>query len=82
MLIELIDDGQFIQAIETHVRAVKVPIPCEIINDGGIIMAKGLIPKKLIFEAWAINRRPTIKSTCREFIMGFSFLETKIKIPQ
>ena len=34
--------GQLIKAIDTHVRAVRVPIPWEIIRAGGTIIDKGL----------------------------------------
>ena len=69
-------------AIETQDKAVIVPMPCEIINAGGTINDKGLIDSKFIFIVWTINRRPIIRIICLEVIIGFSFLEIRIKIPQ
>ena len=70
------------QAIDTQDNAVKVPIPCEIINAGGTIIDKGLIASKLIFIAWANSKKPITKIICLELITGFSFCDIKIKIPQ
>ena len=39
---KLTEPGQFIQAIDTHVRAVRVPMPWEIIRAGGTIIDRGL----------------------------------------
>ncbi len=70
------------QATETQDKAVKVPIPWDIINAGGTIIAKGLIFWKLTLVHWANKRSPIIKIVCRELIIGFSFLEISINKPQ
>ena len=41
-----VESGQFIHAIDTHVRAVNVPMPWEIIRAGGTIIDKGLKVEK------------------------------------
>ena len=83
ILISVTEYGQLRLAIETHAREVIVPIPCEIIKAGGTIIDKGLRTViKVIFVVWAINKRDIIKRICLELIVGFSFLETKIKNPQ
>ena len=66
------------QAMETQVKAVKVPIPWEIIKVGGIINDKGLIDSKLIFEICTINKRPRIRRICLELINGFSLFDMRI----
>ena len=54
-----------------------------IINAGGIIIDNGLmVEAKANFEAWTIKRRVIIKIICIEEIVGFSFFETNIKIPE
>ena len=70
-------------AIDTQVKAVMLPMPWDIIKAGGIIIDKGLIVEaKANFEPCAAKRRVVIKMICLEEIVGFSFLETNIKIPQ
>tara|TARA_Y100001970_G_C14253917_1_gene873732 strand:- start:35 stop:283 length:249 start_codon:yes stop_codon:yes gene_type:complete len=60
-----------------------LPIPWEIIKAGGTINDNGLIVvKEVIFENCTINKREIIKIICLEVIVGFSFLEINIKIPQ
>ena len=75
--------GQLRLAIVTQVKAVMLPIPWDIIKAGGII-----IDNVLMFEATAnlvactAKRRVMIKMICLEEIVGFSFFETNIKIPE
>ena len=58
-----------------------LPIPWDIINAGGIIIDKGLmVEAKDNFVTWTAKRRVIIKKICLEEIVGFSFLETNIKI--
>ena len=60
-----------------------VPIPWDIINAGGIIIDNGLIVEaKTNFVACTAKRRVRIKKICLEEIVGFSFFETNINIPQ
>ena len=60
-----------------------LPIPWEIINAGGIIIANGLmVEAKTNFEACTAKRRVMSKIICLEEIVGFSFFETNIKIPE
>ena len=60
-----------------------LPIPWDIINAGGIIIDKGLIVEgKANFVACTAKRRVMIKKICLEEIVGFSFFETNIKIPE
>ena len=75
--------GQLKLAIDTQARAVKLPIPWDIINAGGIIIDNGLmVEAKANFVACTAKRRVMIKKICLEEIMGFSFFETNIKIPE
>ena len=58
-------------------------IPWEIINAGGIIIDNGLmVEAKANLEACTVKRSVVIKIICLEEIVGFSFFETSIKIPQ
>ena len=60
-----------------------LPIPWDIINAGGIIIDNGLmVEAKANFVACTANRRVMIKKICLEEIVGFSFFETNIKIPE
>jgi len=60
-----------------------LPIACDIINAGGIIIDNGLIVEpKPIFEACTAKRRVMSKIICLDEIVGFSFLETIIKIQE
>ena len=60
-----------------------LPIPCEIINAGGIIIDNGLmVEAKDNFKTCTAKRRVMIKIICLEEIFGFSFFETNIKIPE
>ena len=70
------------QAIDTHVKAVNVPIPWEIIRAGGTIIDKGLKVEKFNFIPWAINNKKRIRIICLALIVGFSFLEIKINTVQ
>ena len=75
--------GQLKVAIDTQARAVMLPIPCDSINAGGIIIDSGLmVEAKTNFKACAVKRRDIIKIICLEEIEGFSFFETNIKIPE
>ena len=75
--------GQLMLAIDTQTKAVMLPIPWDIINAGGIIKDNGLmVAPKANFEACTAKRRVTIKMICLDEIVGFSFFETNIKIPQ
>ena len=74
--------GQLTQAIETHVKAVIVPIAWDIIKAGGTMIDKGLNVSEFNFMNWDISNRPIIKMICLAFIVGFSLLEIRIKIPQ
>ena len=50
---------------------------------GGIIIDNGLmVEAKASFVACTANRRVMIKIICLEVMLGFSFLETNIKIPE
>jgi len=58
-------------------------MPCDIINAGGIIIDNGLmVEAKANFVACTAKRRVMIKNICLEDIVGFSFFETNIKIPE
>ena len=60
-----------------------LPIPWDIINAGGIIKDNGLmVDAKANFVACTARRRVIIKKICLEEIVGFSFFETNINIPQ
>ena len=75
--------GQLRLAIDTHVKAVMLPIPWDIINAGGIIKDKGLMVKlKANFKACTAKRKVISKIICLEEIVGFSFFETSIKIAE
>ncbi len=79
----LTDSGQFRLAIDTQASEVMLPMPCEITKAGGTIIDKGLIvDPKVIFIACTAKRREIIKIICLEVIVGLSFLETNINIPQ
>ena len=53
------------------------------INAGGIIIDNGLIVEaKANFDACTDKRRVMIKIICLEEIVGFSFFEINIKIPE
>ena len=78
-----VESGQLRLAIDTQAKAVMLPIPWDIISAGGIIIDNGLIVEaKANFEAWDAKRRVMIKIICLEEIVGFSFFETNIKIPE
>ena len=75
--------GQLKLAIDTQAKAVMLPIPWDIINAGGIIIDNGLMAEaKANLVACTANRRVMIKKICLEEIVGFSFFETNIKIPE
>ena len=75
--------GQLKLAIVTHVKAVILPIPWDIIRAGGIIIDNGLIfEANNNFEDCTARRKLIIKIICLEEIVGFSLLETNIKIPE
>ena len=77
------ESGQLRLAIDTQAKAVMLPIPWDIINAGGIIIDNGLmIEAKANFVTCTAKRRLRIKKICLEEIVGFSFFETKIKIPE
>jgi len=60
-----------------------LPIPWDIINAGGIIIDNGLmVEAKDNFNTCTAKRRVMSKIICLEEILGFSFLETNIKIPE
>ena len=81
--IAIAGSGQLRLAIDTQAKAVILPIPWEIIKAGGIIIDKGLkFEAKANFVACTAKRRVMIKIICLEFILGLSFLETNIKIPE
>ena len=62
---------------------LQLPIPWDIIKAGGIIKDNGLIVEaKANFIACTTKRREMIKIICLEEIVGFSFFETNIKIPE
>ena len=83
LLIATVGSGQIKLAIDTQAKAVMLPIPWDIINAGGIIIDNGLIVEaKANFEACNARRRVIIKIICLEEIVGFSFLETNIKIQE
>ena len=75
--------GQLKLAIDTQAKAVMLPIPWDITNAGGIIIDNGLmLEAKTNFVACTAKRRVIIKKICLEEIVGFSFFETNIKIPE
>ena len=75
--------GQLKLAIDTQAKAVMLPIPWDIIKAGGIIIDNGLmVEAKANFVACTAKRRVIIKKICLEEIVGFSFFETNIKIPE
>ena len=83
LLIKISGSGQIRLAIETQAKAVMLPIPWDIINAGGIIKDNGLIVEaKTNFEACTARRSVIIKIICLDEILGFSFLETNIKITE
>ena len=60
-----------------------LPIPWEIINAGGIIIESGLmVAAKANLITCTAKRRVMIKKICLEEMVGFSFFETNIKIPE
>ena len=75
--------GQQKLAIDTQAKAVMLPIPWDIIKAGGIMIDNGLmVENKDNFAACTAKRRVIIKKICLEEIVGFSFFETNIKIPE
>ena len=75
--------GQLKLAIDTQAKAVMLPIPWDIINAGGIIIDNGLmVEANANFVACTAKRRVMIKMICLEEIVGFSFFDTNIKIPE
>ena len=83
LLIFTIESGQLKLAIETQAKAVMVPIPWEIIKEGGTIIERGLNPDpNIFFIIWTINSIEIINKICLALMFGFSFLETSIKNPQ
>ena len=83
IFIAIAESGQLRLAIDTQAKAVMLPIPWDIINAGGIIIDNGLIVEtKVNFKVWTAKRRVMIKIICLEEIVGFSFFETNIKIPE
>ena len=60
-----------------------LPIPWDITKAGGIIIDNGLMfEAKTNFVACTAKRRVMIKMICLEEIVGFSFFETNIKMPE
>ena len=60
-----------------------LPIPWDIINAGGIIIDNGLmVEAKANLVTCTAKRKVMIKKICLEEIVGFSFFETNIKIPE
>ena len=60
-----------------------LPIPWDIINAGGSNIDNGLMAEaKANFEDCTTKSRVMIKIICLEEIVGFSFFETNIKIPE
>ena len=83
MFIVTAGSGQLKLAIDTQAKAVMLPIPWDIINAGGMIIDNGLmIEDKANFVDCTARRREIIKRICLEEIVGFSFFETNIKIPE
>ena len=83
LLITISGSGQIRTAIDTQAKAVLLPIPWDIINAGGIIIDNGLmVEAKANFVACTAKRRVIIKKIWLEEIVGFSFFETNIKIPE
>ena len=83
LFISTAGSGQLKLAIDTQAKAVMLPIPWDIIKAGGIIIDNGLmVEAKANFITWTAKRRVMIKKICLEEIVGFSFLDTNIKIPE
>ena len=83
LLITIAGSGQIRLATDTQAKAVILPIPWDIINAGGIIIDNGLmVEAKANFVTCTAKRRIMIKKICLEEIVGFSFFETNIKIPE
>ena len=83
LLITISGSGQIKLAIDTQAKAVMLPIPWDIINAGGIMIANGLmVEAKANFVTCTAKRRVMIKKICLDEIVGFSFFETKIKTPE
>ena len=83
LLIAFAGSGQLKLAIDTQAKAVMLPIPWDIIKAGGIIIDNGLMfEAKANFRACTAKRREIIKIICLEEIVGFSFFDTNIKIPE
>ena len=83
LLIETAGSGQIRLAIDTQAKAVILPNPWDIINAGGVIIASGLMDEENAnFVTCTAKRRVIIRIICLELIVGFSFLETNIKIPE
>ena len=60
-----------------------LPIPWDITNAGGIIIDNGLkVEAKANFVTCTAKSRVMIKKICLEEMVGFSFFETNIKIPE
>ena len=83
LLIKISWSGQVRLAIDTQAKAVILPIPWDIINAGGIIIENGLMfEAKANLKTCTTKRRVKIKMICLEEIVGFSFFESNIKIPE
>ena len=83
LLITIAGSGQIRLAIDTQAKAVILPIPWDIINAGGIIIENGLmVEAKDNLKTCTNKRRVKIKMICLEEIVGFSFFESNIKIPE
>ena len=83
LLITIAGSGQIRLAIDTQAKAVILPIPWDIINAGGIIIENGLmVEAKANLKTCTTKRRVKIKMICLEEIVGFSFFESNIKIPE
>ena len=83
LLITISGSGQIRLAIYTQAKDVMLPIPWDMINAGGIMIDNGLmVEAKATFVACTAKRRVIIKKICLEEIVGFSFFETNIKIPE
>ena len=83
LLITIAGSGQIRVAIDTQAKAVILPIPWDIINAGGIIIENGLmVEAKVNLKTCTNKRRVKIKMICLEEIVGFSFFESNIKIPE
>ena len=83
LFIAIAGSGHLKLAMDTQAKAVMLPIPWEIINAGGIMIDNGLmVEAKANFAVCTAKRRVIIKKICLEEIVGFSFFETNIKIPE